>query len=111
MFEDNLESKDSITILIHIDDVFIYYISNTFTPEGDLFNESFQPIFKSGFDVNKHDLIILNRWKRSYLNHMINLLVGTEHMLTEVWLKMVFIYGKWNLEISILMRGILINVT
>lgn len=62
VFGDNLECKDSATILIHIDDVLIYYIPNTFTPDGDLFNESFHPIFTSGFDVNNYHLIIFNRW-------------------------------------------------
>jgi gliding motility-associated-like protein len=40
----------------------IYYIPNTFTPDGNKFNNSFLPIFTSGFDKNNYNLLIFNRW-------------------------------------------------
>ena len=58
----NPECMDSISTPIHIDDILIYYIPNAFTPDGDLFNETFQPIFTSGFDTYNYHLSIFNRW-------------------------------------------------
>jgi gliding motility-associated-like protein len=40
----------------------IYYIPNTFTPDGDAFNNTFQPVFTSGFDPFDFNLYIFNRW-------------------------------------------------
>jgi gliding motility-associated-like protein len=40
----------------------IYYVPNTFTPDGDSYNQSFKPIFTSGFDPYDYSLIIFNRW-------------------------------------------------
>jgi len=50
--------KQKITIL---DDI-IYYIPNTFTPNGDEINNTFQPIFYSGFDPQNYYFVIYNRW-------------------------------------------------
>ena len=35
---------------------------NVFTPDGDQFNETFQPIFTSGYDPYDYHLMIFNRW-------------------------------------------------
>ncbi|MEJ6582681.1 MAG: gliding motility-associated C-terminal domain-containing protein, partial [Crocinitomicaceae bacterium] len=40
----------------------IYYVPNTFTPDGDNYNEYFKPIFTSGYDPYDFDLFIFNRW-------------------------------------------------
>ena len=40
----------------------IYYIPNTFTPNGDEYNNSFKPIFYSGLDVYNYHFTIYNRW-------------------------------------------------
>ena len=40
----------------------IYYVPNTFTPDGDGFNEEFKPQFTSGFDRDTYHLYIFNRW-------------------------------------------------
>ncbi len=40
----------------------IYYIPNTFTPNGDEFNNTFKPIFSSGLDPYNYTLFIYNRW-------------------------------------------------
>jgi gliding motility-associated-like protein len=40
----------------------IYYVPNTFTPDGDEFNNVFQPIFTSGFDPFNFNMTIYNRW-------------------------------------------------
>ena len=40
----------------------LYFIPNTFTPDGDLKNNSFQPVFTSGFDPYNFNMLIFNRW-------------------------------------------------
>lgn len=40
----------------------IYYIPNTFTPDGDLVNQTFQPVFTSGHDPYDFEMLIFNRW-------------------------------------------------
>jgi gliding motility-associated-like protein len=40
----------------------IYYIPNAFTPDGNEFNQTFQPIFTTGFDPYNFNLTIYNRW-------------------------------------------------
>jgi gliding motility-associated-like protein len=39
-----------------------YYVPNTFTPDGDKFNNIFLPVFTSGFDPYDYKLLIFNRW-------------------------------------------------
>lgn len=48
--------------MVTIRDVIVYYIPNTFTPDGDLFNETFKPVFQSGYDPYDFHLVIYNRW-------------------------------------------------
>ncbi|MEN9304571.1 MAG: hypothetical protein RL264_3000, partial [Bacteroidota bacterium] len=40
----------------------LYYVPNSFTPDGDEFNNEFIPIFSSGFDPYNYQLSIYNRW-------------------------------------------------
>jgi len=53
---------DSICVPVVINDLVIYYLPNTFTPDGDNFNEYFQPVFTSGYDPYDFDMFIFNRW-------------------------------------------------
>jgi gliding motility-associated-like protein len=53
---------DSTSIFISYQDGLIYYIPNTFTPDGDLYNNNFKPIFTAGFDPYNYNLQIFNRW-------------------------------------------------
>ena len=43
-------------------DKLIYYIPNSFTPDGNEFNQTFKPVFTAGFDPNEFILKIFNRW-------------------------------------------------
>ena len=40
----------------------IFYVPNTFTPDNDDFNETFKPVFTSGFDPMSYTLFIYDRW-------------------------------------------------
>jgi gliding motility-associated-like protein len=40
----------------------IYYVPNSFTPDGDEFNNVFTPIFTSGFDPQNFTMYVYNRW-------------------------------------------------
>jgi gliding motility-associated-like protein len=40
----------------------VYYVPNSFTPNGDEDNDIFFPIFTSGYDPNEFSLLIFNRW-------------------------------------------------
>jgi len=52
---------DSVSDIIEIRDIFTLYIPNTFTPDGDGFNDFF---FPQGVNVdpNNFDMYIFNRW-------------------------------------------------
>lgn len=60
--KDSVGCVDSSNVQITVFDVLVYYIPNAFTPDGDTYNETFQPVFTSGFDPYEYHLIIFNRW-------------------------------------------------
>jgi gliding motility-associated-like protein len=53
---------DQTQVLVQIKGGIIYYVPNTFTPDGDECNNVFKPIFTSGFDPASYHLLIFNRW-------------------------------------------------
>lgn len=53
---------DSSLFSIEVREGLIYYVPNAFTPDGDEFNNVFQPVFSSGFDPSNFSLQIFNRW-------------------------------------------------
>ena len=59
---ENPECIDSAYQFIQVDDILIYYVPNTFTPDGDEFNQTFKPIFTSGYDPYDFHMMIFNRW-------------------------------------------------
>jgi gliding motility-associated-like protein len=52
---------DSTCSYVIIDDVFLLYVPNTFTPDGDNINEIFIPIIQ-GEKPETYELFIFNRW-------------------------------------------------
>ncbi|MEN9913588.1 MAG: hypothetical protein RL528_309, partial [Bacteroidota bacterium] len=50
------------TIEILFNNGLVYYIPNTFTPNGDEFNQTFKPIFSNSIDVYNYSFYIYNRW-------------------------------------------------
>jgi gliding motility-associated-like protein len=53
---------DTITQMVSVENEPIYYVPNTFTPDGDLFNETFRPVFTAGFDIYQYSFVVFNRW-------------------------------------------------
>lgn len=53
---------DSASIAIQVRKEILYYVPNTFTPDGDEFNQTFQPVFESGFDPHDWKMTIFNRY-------------------------------------------------
>lgn len=53
---------DTSVKVIYIKEDLIFYVPNTFTPDGNQFNETFKPIFTSGFDPYNFTLLVYNRW-------------------------------------------------
>jgi gliding motility-associated-like protein len=53
---------DEAEAVVGVQPELIYYVPNTFTPDGDQFNEEFKPQFSSGFDRETYHLYIFNRW-------------------------------------------------
>ena len=54
--------SDTYTMTFTIQDNLVYYVPNSFTPDGDQYNQNFKPIFTSGFDPFDYNLKIFNRW-------------------------------------------------
>ncbi|NCY15060.1 MAG: hypothetical protein EBX33_10355 [Synechococcaceae bacterium WB8_1A_041] len=40
----------------------VYYVPNTFTPDGDKFNQVFKPTFSTGVSTEGYEMVIYNRW-------------------------------------------------
>lgn len=53
---------DTAQVTVTIQDELVFYIPNTFTPDGDEFNNVFLPVFTAGFDPFNYTLTIYNRW-------------------------------------------------
>lgn len=58
----NGSCTDTAHATVLIKDVLIYYIPNTFTPDADEFNQTFQPVFTNGFDPYDFNMQIFDRW-------------------------------------------------
>jgi len=54
--------SDTAWVSINVEEELIYYVPNTFTPDGDDYNEFFKPVFTAGFDPFDFNLFIYNRW-------------------------------------------------
>ena len=54
--------RDSAVAVVSVVDELIFYVPNSFTPDGDEFNNVFFPVFSSGFDGQNYTLLIFDRW-------------------------------------------------
>jgi len=53
---------DTAWAIVVVKEDIIYYVPNTFTPDGDEHNQGFLPVFTSGFDPFNFNMKIFNRW-------------------------------------------------
>lgn len=53
---------DSTVRYITVNPSLIFYVPNTFTPDGDSYNNIFYPVFSSGYDYKNYAFMIFNRW-------------------------------------------------
>jgi len=53
-----------------VDDEIIYYVPNTFTPNGDEHNNIFNPVFVCGYDPLEYRFDIYNRWGETVFTSM-----------------------------------------
>lgn len=60
--DNDIGCSDTAYLTVKVKDILIYYVPNTFTPDQDNFNETFQPIFTSGFIPSSYNLRIFDRW-------------------------------------------------
>lgn len=54
--------RDTAYTTIHVGEELIYYVPNTFSPDGDEFNNVFKPVLTVGFDLMSYQLEIYDRW-------------------------------------------------
>jgi gliding motility-associated-like protein len=54
--------RDTAINVIPCTEETIFYVPNTFTPDGDNFNQTFFPVFYSGFDPFNFEMLIFDRW-------------------------------------------------
>ena len=62
LIAENAFCTDTTFKIIRINEALLFYIPNAFTPNGDGFNNSFKPVFTSGFDPYDYHLTLFNRW-------------------------------------------------
>jgi gliding motility-associated-like protein len=57
-----LNCMDTAYLQITVEDEILFYVPNIFTPDGDDINNTFFPVFTSGYDIYEYHLTIFNRW-------------------------------------------------
>lgn len=63
LYASNLfDCNDEYCETIEVKEELLYFVPNSFTPDGDEFNQTFHPVFTSGFDPFDYTLYIYNRW-------------------------------------------------
>jgi gliding motility-associated-like protein len=58
----NVGCQDTAALSVTIWQDLTIYVPNTFTPDGDDFNQTFKPILTEGFKKDSYKLMIFNRW-------------------------------------------------
>jgi gliding motility-associated-like protein len=53
---------DTAHATVYVEEDLIYYVPNTFTPDGDGNNDEFKPVVESGMDPHYYHFWIYNRW-------------------------------------------------
>jgi gliding motility-associated-like protein len=58
----DLGCADSLKAYLKVKENVLFFIPNTFTPDGDAFNETFKPVFQAGYDPYDFHMTIYNRY-------------------------------------------------
>jgi gliding motility-associated-like protein len=53
---------DTVSNFVYVEEETIFYVPNSFTPDGNEVNNVFQPVFSEGYDSDFYSLRIFNRW-------------------------------------------------
>ena len=53
---------DSISLDINANLGAAFFVPNTFTPDGDKYNQIFKPVFSTGVSTDGYEMLIYNRW-------------------------------------------------
>ena len=53
---------DTARVIIQMTEDVLYFVPNSFTPDGDDYNQTFKPVFTTGFDPYAYGLYIFDRW-------------------------------------------------
>jgi gliding motility-associated-like protein len=54
--------RDSLTLSANVQDNISLYVPNSFTPDVEEYNNTFLPVFSTGFEPKNYALVVLNRW-------------------------------------------------
>lgn len=57
-----LGCTDTATVVIVVQEDIIFYVPNTFTPDGNEHNNVFQPVLTAGIDESGYELQLYDRW-------------------------------------------------
>ncbi|MBN9294728.1 MAG: gliding motility-associated C-terminal domain-containing protein [Flavobacteriia bacterium] len=53
---------DTTRVVIKMSEDIIFYVPNTFTPDGDEFNNIFKPVIAEGYDNFDYEMLVFDRW-------------------------------------------------
>ncbi|MFT7344381.1 MAG: gliding motility-associated-like protein, partial [Lentimonas sp.] len=53
---------DSVSKIIETTQPLIFFIPNSFTPDGDIFNNTWRPVMTAGFEPDRYQVSVYNRW-------------------------------------------------
>jgi gliding motility-associated-like protein len=59
---DNFGCADSTSRSIYLEDIIIFYVPNSFTPNSDEHNNDFGPVITYGIDISDFQFTLFNRW-------------------------------------------------
>ena len=58
----NSGCADTVSNFVYVEEETIFYVPNSFSPDGNEVNNVFQPVFSEGYDPDFYSLRIFNRW-------------------------------------------------
>lgn len=60
--ESDFGCKDTAHIYVRVIEDIVFFVPNTFTPDGDEYNNVFKPVMTAGFRKDSYTLLVFNRW-------------------------------------------------